>query len=204
MDELNSCLIDMENMDRKPAARKDPIKDTPYLKAPITKSYLGKRLRQSEIEPTDMIPVDMRPIHQLSSINDNPLNTETLTENPVVTEINVIGQGGSQAVIGGTHTQIIIDGRKYIIHSDVITHLITEYNQMSLKGDSFPSNKEETQTLMLTSFVEAFLVRNRNIRTTSTVGARRPNHSRIFSPGMHTKIFLVEIMSEVLSAMTSE
>ena len=55
----------MENMDRNPAARKDPIKDTPSLKEPITKSYLRKRLRQSESE----LPVDMRPIHQLSSIN---------------------------------------------------------------------------------------------------------------------------------------
>ena len=41
---------------------------------------------------------------------------------------------------------------------------------------------------MLTSFVEAFLTRNRNIHTTSIVGARRPNHSRIFSPGMHEYI----------------
>ena len=47
LDHLDSCLIDMENMDKKPAERKDPIKDTPILKAPITKSYLGKRLRQS-------------------------------------------------------------------------------------------------------------------------------------------------------------
>ena len=65
----------MENMDRKPTARKYPIKDTPSLKAPITKYHLGKRLRQSESEPTDMIPVDMRPIHQLSSITDNPFET---------------------------------------------------------------------------------------------------------------------------------
>ena len=47
LDYLDSCLIDMENMDRNPAARKDPIKNTPSLKAPITKSYLGKILRQS-------------------------------------------------------------------------------------------------------------------------------------------------------------
>ena len=31
LDELNSCLIDMENMDRKPAAKNYPIKDTPTL-----------------------------------------------------------------------------------------------------------------------------------------------------------------------------
>ena len=59
---------------------------------------------------------------------------------------------------------------------------------MSLKGDYFLFDKEETPMLMLASFVEAFLARNRNIRTTSIVGARRPNHSRIFSPGMHEDI----------------
>ena len=32
LDDLNSCLIDMENMDRKPAAKNDPIKDTTSLK----------------------------------------------------------------------------------------------------------------------------------------------------------------------------
>ena len=41
---------------------------------------------------------------------------------------------------------------------------------------------------MLTSFVEAFLTHNQNIHTTSIVGARRPNHSQIFSPGMHEDI----------------
>ena len=55
--DLDICLIDMENLDKKPAARKDPIKDTPTLKASITESYLGKRLCQSESGPTDMRPV---------------------------------------------------------------------------------------------------------------------------------------------------
>ena len=58
--ELDSCLLNMENMDRKPAAKIDPIKDNPYLN---TTPYLGKILRQAESE----LPVDMRPIHQLSS-----------------------------------------------------------------------------------------------------------------------------------------
>ena len=35
------------DLDKKPAARQDPIKDTPTLKAPITGSRLGKRLFQS-------------------------------------------------------------------------------------------------------------------------------------------------------------
>ena len=33
------------DLDKKPAARKDPIKDNPTLKTPITVSYFGKRLR---------------------------------------------------------------------------------------------------------------------------------------------------------------
>ena len=40
--ELDSSLLNMENMDRKPAAKIDALKDTPSLKEPITKSYLGK------------------------------------------------------------------------------------------------------------------------------------------------------------------
>ena len=40
-------LLTESNLDKNPAARKDPIKDTPTLKTPITGSYLGKRLRQS-------------------------------------------------------------------------------------------------------------------------------------------------------------
>ena len=41
---------------------------------------------------------------------------------------------------------------------------------------------------MFTTFVEAFLTRNQSICTTIIVGARRPNHSRIFFPGMHEDI----------------
>ena len=41
---------------------------------------------------------------------------------------------------------------------------------------------------MLTSLIEALLVRNRNIGTTSILGASRTNQSRILSPGMHEDI----------------
>ena len=97
--DLDICLVDMENLDKKPAARKDLIKDTPTLKAPIKESYLGKRLRKSESGPTDMRPVVTKPL----AITGNLFNTESLTENPIVTKLNVIGQGGSWAVIVGTH-----------------------------------------------------------------------------------------------------
>ena len=100
----------------------------------------------------------------------------------------MIGQGGSRAVIGGTHTQNIIERRKEIIHGNVITHMITNPRQISLKGDYFPFDKDQAQTLMLTSLIEAILVRNRNIGTTSILGAIRTNQSCIFAPGMHKDI----------------
>ena len=177
-------LVDMEIFDKKPAARKDPIKDTQTLKASITGSYIGKILCRSESRPTDMRPVATEPL----AITENPLNTVPLTENPIVTELNVIGQGGSRAVIGGTHTQSIIEGREDIIHGNVITQLIKNHRQVSLKGNSFPFDPEQAQTLILTSLIEALLARNWNIGTTSILGASRTNQSRIFAPRMHEDI----------------
>ena len=96
------------DLDKKPAARQDPIKDNPTLKAPITGSHLGKRLRQSESRPTTMNPV----------------------VNTVVTELNFIGQGGPRAIRGGTHTQSIIEGRENIVYADFITHIMTNPTQV--------------------------------------------------------------------------
>ena len=58
---LNIPVTEID-LDKKPAARKEPIKDTPTLKTPITGSYLGKRLCQSKSEPTDMSPVVTEPL----------------------------------------------------------------------------------------------------------------------------------------------
>ena len=150
-----------------------------------------------------MIPVYMRPVvTEPLAITKNTFNTETLNKNPIVTELNVIGQGGSQDVIGGTHTQSIIEGREDIIHGDVITHMITNPRQISLKGDSFPFDKEQAQTLMLTSLCEAILARNQNIGTKSILEHSGPIIVGYLPQGC-TKIFLVEIISKVLTKMTS-
>ena len=80
----------------------------------------------------------MRPVvREPLTITENPINPEPLTENTIVTELNVIGQGGSRAFIRGTHTQSIIEGREDIIHGDVITHMITNPSQVSLKKRFF-------------------------------------------------------------------
>ena len=100
----------------------------------------------------------------------------------------MIGQGGPRAVIGGTHTQSIIEGREDIIYGDVITHMITNPSQVSLKSDSFTFDKEQAQPLMVTSLIEALLASNGNIRSKSILGASWTNQSMIFSPGMHEDI----------------
>ena len=120
-------------------------------------SNLGKRLRQSEIGPTDM--------------------------NPVVTELDFIGQGGTRAISGGTHTQSIIEGGENIVHGDVITHMLTNPTQVSLGSDSFPFDPEQAKTLMVTSLVESLLASNGNVRSASIIGASRTNQSRILPQG---------------------
>ena len=109
------------DLDKNPAARKEPIKDTPTLKTPITGSYLGKILCQSESGPTDMSPVVKEPL----TLIENPFKPEPLAENPVVTELDFIGKGGPRAVNWVTHTQSIIEGRENKVHADVITHVLT-------------------------------------------------------------------------------
>ena len=41
---------------------------------------------------------------------------------------------------------------------------------------------------MFAPFIEAFLIGNRNVRTTGIVGTFRADHSRIISPRMHEDI----------------
>ena len=68
-------LLTESDLDKKPEASKDPIKDNPTLKSTITGSYLGKRLCQSESGPTDMRPVVREPL----TITENPFNPGPLT-----------------------------------------------------------------------------------------------------------------------------
>ena len=164
-------------MDRKPAAKIDPIKTF----------HLGKRLREPESEP----PVDMRPIHQLSAISKNPFSTEAFIEAlkiPVVTELNLMGQGNPWTTKSGIHNQSIIDGRSEIIQSDIMTHLVTDHSLMPLKSNSLPFHKKKAPTLMFTPFIEAFLTRNGHIRTSGIIRTSRPDHSRIIFPGMNEDI----------------
>ena len=121
------------------AARKEPITDTKTLKEPISGSHLGKRVRHSESGSTNM--------------------------DPVVTEFDFIGQGGPWAISGGSHTQSIIQEGGNIVRSDIITHVLTNPDQVSLKCDSFLFNPLKAQTLMVASLVKPFLTSNGNVRS---------------------------------------
>ena len=131
-----------------------------------------------------MNPVVREPL----TITENPFNPETLTEDPVVTELDLIGQGGPRTVSRETHTQSIIGGREKIVHADFITHMLTNPTKVLLGSDSFLFDPEQAQTLMVTSLIEALLARNGNIRSTSILGASQTNQSRILAPGMHEDI----------------
>ena len=80
---------------------------------------------------------------------------------PIVTNFDFIGQGGPRAISGESHTQSIIQGGENIVHSDVITHVLTKPDQLTLKRDSFMFNPLKAQALMVTSLVESLLASNR-------------------------------------------
>ena len=107
---------------------------------------------------------------------------------PVITEFDFIGQGGPRGISRGTHNQSIIQGRENIVHSNVITHMLTNPDQVSLESDSFTFNPLQAKTLMVTSLVESFLASNGNVRSSSIIGASWPDQSRIFFPGMNEDI----------------
>ena len=150
------------NLDENPAAIKEPITDTQTLKEPIKGYHLGKIVRHSEDGPTNM--------------------------EPIVTGFGIIGQGGSRAISGGSHNQSIVKGGENIIHSDVITHVMTNSGELTLECDYFPFNPLKVETLMVASLDEPFMKSNGNVRSASIIGASRPNQSRIIAPGMNEDI----------------
>ena len=121
---------------------------------------------------------------------------------PVPTGIGIIGQGGTRTISGGSISQSIVQGGKSIIHSNVITHVLTNSSKMTLDSDYFPFDPLKAQTLMITPLTEPFLTSDRNVRSTSVIGASMPNHSRIVAPLMNEYIsrrydFLSTVRSDI-------
>ena len=107
---------------------------------------------------------------------------------PIVAGFGIIGQGGYWDISGGSHTQNIIQGGENIIRSDVITHVLTNSGELTLKCGSFPFNPLKAETIMVASLDETFLASNGNVRSASIIGASRPDQSRIISPRMNEDI----------------
>ena len=132
------------------------------LKNQFKGSQLGKRVRHSEDGYTDM--------------------------DPIVTGFGIIGQGGPRDIRGRIHTQSIIQGGENIICSDVITHVLTNPDELTLKSDYFLFNPRKAQTFMVAPLDEPFLASNGNVRSASIIGASRPDQGRIIATGMNEDI----------------
>ena len=100
---------------------------------------------------------------------------------PVLTGVGIIGQGGSRTNSGGSHTQSIVQGGESIIRSDVITHVLTNSSEVTLKSDSFTFDPLKAETLMVTSLIEPFLESDGDVLSTSIIGAIMPDQSRPYS-----------------------
>ena len=93
---------------------------------------------------------------------------------PIVTGFGIIGQGGPRAISGGGHTQSIIQGGENIVRSDVITHVLTNPDKLTLESNYFPFNPLKAQTLMVSPLDESFLASDGNIHSKSIIGSSRP------------------------------
>ena len=123
---------------------------------------------------------------------------------PVVTVIGIIGQGGSRTISGGSHTQSIVQGGKSIIFSDVITHVLTNSSEVMLRSDFFTFDPIKAETLMVAPLIEPFLASYGDVRSTSILGARRPDQSRIVAPGMNEDISSRNDVRSTVRSDTSE
>ena len=105
---------------------------------------------------------------------------------PVVTGIGIIGKGGSRTINGGSHTQSIVQGGENIIRSDIITHVLTNSGELTLESDYFTFKPLKVKKLMVAPLNEPFLASDGDVRSTSIIGASRPDQSRIVAPGIST------------------
>ena len=92
----------------------EPIKDTQTIKEPI---------------------IDTNIVDIVRKLQDGTTNVDL-----VVTVVGIIGQGDPMTISRGRIIQSIINGGKSIISSNVITHILTNSSDMTLKSDSFPFN----------------------------------------------------------------
>ena len=107
---------------------------------------------------------------------------------PVLIGVGIIGQGGPWTISRGSISQSIVQGGESIIHSNVITHVLTNSSEMTIRSDYFPFDPLKAQTLMITPLTEPFLTSDGDVRSTIVIGANSPDHIRIVAPFMNEDI----------------
>ena len=126
---LNSFQDDTSDLSKHIETSMYPLKDTHTIKDPI-------------IDDTHIVD-------KVRYLQDGPTNMD-----PVVTGVRIIVQGGSRTIIRGSISQNIILGGGSIIHSNVITHVLTNSSKMTLKSDLFSFDLLKAQTLVIAPLTE--------------------------------------------------
>ena len=139
-------------------------------------------------------------VNRVRYLMDVPTNMD-----PVLTGVGIIGQGVPWNISGGGHTQSIYHAGESIICSDVITHVLANSSEVTLKSDSFTFEPLKAKTLMVATSIEPFLTSGGDVRLTSVIGASGPDHIRIVVPGMNEDVlsrddFRSTVRSDVIEA----
>ena len=122
-----------------------------------------------QVEASKEPITDTHIVHRVCNLSDGTISVE-----PDVTGVGIIGRGGPRAISGGSITQSIIHRRTSIISSNVITHVLTDSSEMILKSDSFPFNLLNSKTLMIVHLTEPFLTCGRYVRASIEIGDSIP------------------------------
>ena len=141
---LDSYQTDTSDSSKQVETSKEPIKDTHTIKEPITD--------------------DTQIVDRCRYLQDGTTNMD-----PVLTGVGIIGQTGPQTISGGSIYQSIIQGGKSIIHSNVITHVLTNSSKMTLNIDNFIFDLLKAQTLVIAPLTKPFLTSDRDVRSTSVI-----------------------------------
>ena len=103
----------------------------------------------------------------------NNTSVGTTSVDSAATRVRIIGRGGRGI------TQGIIIRRTGIICSNAIMDILTDSSKMILRSDMFPLNPLKSNTLVISSQNEPFLICDRNVRASSEIGGSRIDHGRI-------------------------
>ena len=85
-----------------------------------------KSERAEQLENMDKKPAAIIDPIKTSHLS-NPFNKDDFLETlnlPVITELNLIGQGTPRTIESGIHTQSIVNRTAEVIQSDIMNHLV--------------------------------------------------------------------------------